>query len=267
MADDPLRPMPEPSRPVGPDPAPQPAPLVVAITGASGALGRALLRRWHERGARLIALTTCEEDLVLQDTKGKAVTLSQVCWAAGREGELEGVLEDVDVLVINHGINSHGDRSAAATAASLEVNALSAWRLLELFAAVVRRRQAASAQQEPRPRAEVWVNTSEAEIQPALSPLYEISKRLLGQLMSLRALDLASSLRIRRLVLGPFRSALNPYGVMTADWVAGQILRQAKWNLGLIIVTPNPLTYLVMPLVTLGRNIYFRITSSRADQP
>jgi NAD(P)-dependent dehydrogenase (short-subunit alcohol dehydrogenase family) len=234
---------------------------VVAITVANGALGRALLRRWHERGARLIALTTCEEDLVLQDAKGKAVPLRQVCWAAGREGELEGLLEQVDVLVINHGINSHGDRSAAATAASLEVNALSAWRLLELFAVVVRRRQTASPQQEHRPHAEVWVNTSEAEIQPALSPLYEISKRLLGQLLSLRALDLADTLRIRRLVLGPFHSALNPYGVMAADWVAGQILRQAKWNLGLIIVTPNPLTYVVMPLVSLGRWGYFLLVS------
>lgn len=259
--------MPDPARPAGSDPAPLPSPLVVAITGANGALGRALLRRWHGRGAILIALTTCEEDLVLLDAEGMAVPIRQVCWAAGREGELEGLLEDVDVLVINHGINSHGDRSAAATAAALEVNALSAWRLLELFAAVVQRRQAASPQQEPRPRAEVWVNTSEAEIQPALSPLYEISKRLLGQLLSLRALDLADTLRIRRLVLGPFRSALNPYGVMAADWVAGEILRQARWDLGLIIVTPNPLTYGLMPLVTLGRTIYFRITSRRAKQP
>jgi NAD(P)-dependent dehydrogenase (short-subunit alcohol dehydrogenase family) len=239
---------------------------VVAITGANGALGRALLRRWHQRGACLIALTTCEESLVLQDGEGKAVPLRQVCWAAGREGELEGVLEEVDVLVINHGINSHGDRSAAATATSLEVNALSAWRLLELFAAVVRRRQAAGPKPDGRPLAEVWVNTSEAEIQPALSPLYEISKRLLGQLLSLRTLDLADTLRIRRLVLGPFRSALNPYGVMAADWVAGQILQQARWDLGLIIVTINPLTYVLMPLATLGRNIYFKITSRRADQ-
>jgi hypothetical protein len=35
----------------------------------------------------------------------------------------------------------------------------------------------------------------------------------------------------------------------------------------LIIVTPNPLTYVLMPLATLGRNIYFRITSRRARLP
>jgi NAD(P)-dependent dehydrogenase (short-subunit alcohol dehydrogenase family) len=263
-----------PTGPTGPEADPDadrdadPSPPVVAITGANGALGRALLRRWHERGARLIALTTCEETLELADGQGMPLPLRQVCWAAGREGELEGLLEVVDVLVINHGLNVHGDRSAAATAASLEVNALSAWRLLELFAAVVQRRQAAkphqqaaASEQEPRPRAEVWVNTSEAEIQPALSPLYEISKRLLGQLLSLRALDLAGTLRIRRLVLGPFRSALNPHGVMAPDWVAGQILRQVSWDWGLIIVTPNPLTYVLMPVTSLGRWLYFRSLS------
>jgi NAD(P)-dependent dehydrogenase (short-subunit alcohol dehydrogenase family) len=234
---------------------------VVAITGANGALGRALLRRWHERGARLIALTTCEEALALTDRAGRPLPVRQVCWRAGDEALLEPLLAEVDVLVINHGVNRLGRRSAAATEEALEVNALSAWRLLELFALVVARRPAAG-----RPQAEVWVNTSEAEIQPALSPLYEISKRLLGELLSLRALDLAATLRIRRLVLGPFRSALNPYGVMSAEWVAGEILRQAGWNCGLILVTPNPLTYVLMPLAALTRRLYYGVVS-RAELP
>ncbi|MFM7394945.1 MAG: NAD-dependent epimerase/dehydratase family protein [Cyanobium sp.] len=234
---------------------------VVAITGANGALGRALLRRWHERGARLIALTTCEEPLALTDRAGGPLPVRQVCWRAGDEALLELLLAEVDVLVINHGVNRLGRRSAAATEEALEVNALSAWRLLELFALVVARRPAAG-----RPQAEVWVNTSEAEIQPALSPLYEISKRLLGELLSLRALDLAATLRIRRLVLGPFRSALNPYGVMSAEWVAGEILRQAGWNCGLILVTPNPLTYVLMPLAALTRRLYYGLVS-RAEPP
>ena len=159
------------------------------------------------------------------------------------------------MLVLNHGVNVPQGRSAANIQLSLEVNALSSWRMLELFATQARGR-----------RAEVWLNTSEAEIQPALSPLYEISKRLLGQLISLRALDLSPSLRIRRLVLGPFRSALNPIGVMDADFVAGQILMQARFNLGLIIVTPNPLTYALMPLATLGRWLYFKACSRSEPQ-
>jgi hypothetical protein len=167
--------------------------------------------------------------------------------------------------VLNHGINVYGDRSRDACQRSLEVNALSSWRLLELFATVVSERQPAADPTSSRPRAEVWINTSEAEIQPALSPLYELSKRLLGQLVSLRALDLASpQLRIRRLVLGPFRSSLNPVGVMGADFVAGQILAQARLGLNLIIVTPNPVTYLLMPMSTLGRWLYFRLLT-RSD--
>ncbi|KEF42653.1 MAG: short-chain dehydrogenase [Cyanobium sp. CACIAM 14] len=223
--------------------------LCVAVTGASGALGQALLRRWHQRGARLIALCHGDAPLALQDPEGRPIPLRQVRWQVGEEAALEPLLREVDVLVINHGVNVRGDCGADATACSLEVNALSAWRLLELFAAVARRR-------EDGRRAEVWVNTSEAEIQPALSPLYEVSKRLLGQLLSLRAPELASRLRLRRLVLGPFRSALNPIGVMGADWVAGQILLQADWDWGLIIVTPNPLTYVLMPLASLGRWAY-----------
>lgn len=229
----------------------------VAVTGANGALGEALLCRWHERGAHLIALSTSVEPLTLCDALGQPIPLRQVCWQAGREVELQEVLEDIDVLVINHGVNVRDERSASAAEISLEVNALSSWRLMELFAAVVRTRSV----EESRPRPEVWVNTSEAEIQPALSPLYEISKRLLGQLLSLRALDLASSLRIRRLVLGPFRSTLNPHGVMDPHWVAGQIMRQASWDWGLIVVTINPFTYIAMPLASVGRWIYFKLFS------
>ena len=64
--------------------------------------------------------------------------------------------------------------------------------------------------------------------------------------------------KLRKLVLGPFRSDLNPIGVMSADFVAGQILWQADLGLPLIIVTPNPITLLAMPLIELGRWIYNR---------
>ena len=58
-------------------------------------------------------------------------------------------------------------------------------------------------------------------------------------------------------MLGPFRSALNPVGVMGAEFVARQILIQARLGLNLIIVTPNPLAILLMPLAALGRWLYY----------
>jgi len=234
----------------------------VAVTGASGSFGRALLRRWSQQDVQLVALTSSQERLELRDDAGEPIPLEQVVWRIGEERALGPVLERVDVLVLNHGINQPRARSGAATGQALEVNALSSWRLLELFAEVVLQRAAA------RPRAEVWINTSEAEIQLALSPLYELSKRLLGNLVSLRALDLGGRqgpLRIRRLVLGPFRSALNPIGLMGADFVASQVLLQARLGCNLIIVTPNPLTYLLMPLSTLSRWLYCRLLTRAGD--
>jgi NAD(P)-dependent dehydrogenase (short-subunit alcohol dehydrogenase family) len=230
--------------------------LTVAVTGASGSLGQALLRQLHGQGATLVALTSRGEPLQLSDAEGRPIPLRQVGWRCGEEGALEPVLADCHVLVINHGFNSHGDRSAGAVEASLQVNALSSWRLLELFARL------AQADPPGHPQRELWMNTSEAEIQAAVSPLYELSKRLQGQLLSLRSLDLAGpQLRIRRLVLGPFRSALNPIGVMGAGFVAREILRQVGWNCSLVIVSPNPLTYVLMPLASLSRWLYFSLVS------
>lgn len=242
----------------------------VAVTGASGRLGQALLRQLHREGASLVALTSGQHPLDLRQASGEPIPLEQVRWRCGEEEALRGLLAGCDILILNHGLNVHGDGSAEAVQRSLEVNALSSWRLLELFARAV-------ATPPPPWRREVWVNTSEAEIQPAFSPLYEISKRLLGELVSLRAPALehppageggqaGAGIRVRRLVLGPFRSELNPIGVMNADWVAKAVLSQALLGLGLIIVTPNPLTYLVMPLVSLGRWLYGRLLLNRAER-
>jgi len=245
------------TQPPGPPTGATPGAITVAITGASGALGQALLQAWHHRGAQLIAISSRDQPLTLRDRDGGIIPLRQVRWQTGQEASLAAELAGVDVLVLNHGINSHQARSQEASAMALEVNALSSWRLAELFAQQAARRPGRAAP-------ELWFNTSEAEIQPAVSPLYEISKRLLGQLISLRSLDWASGvrpIRVRRLVLGPFRSELNPIGLMGAGFVANQVLTQAHWGCNLIIVTPNPLTYVLMPLTTLGRWLYYSLTS------
>ncbi|PSN15372.1 sterol desaturase [filamentous cyanobacterium CCP5] len=219
----------------------------VAVTGASGTLGRALIHQLLKAKAKPIALTTSEGS---QFPEGVKV----LTWTVGDEVALANVLRPVDILVINHGLNVHGDRRPAAIERSLEANALSGWRLLELFLTTVE----TSPQ---RAMKEVWVNTSEAEVSPAFSPLYEVSKRLIGDLVTLRRLD--APCVIRKVILGPFKSNLNPIGVMSADWVAWAVVALAKRNVRNIIVTVNPLTYLAFPVKEGSRSLYFRLFSKR----
>jgi hypothetical protein len=106
------------------------------------------------------------------------------------------------------------------------------------------------------------VNTSEAEVGPAFSPLYELSKRTLGDLVTLRRLD--APCVIRKIVLGPFRSNLNPIGVMSGNWVAKQVVNAAKRDTRNIIVTINPLTLVAFPLREFAVSLYFRWFSHQA---
>ncbi|MEL6231795.1 MAG: bifunctional sterol desaturase/short chain dehydrogenase [Cyanobacteria bacterium J06627_3] len=218
----------------------------VAVTGASGTLGRALIKRLAAQGARPIALSR-SADAVIEGA------IRVVPWEPGQERALQDVLKRVNILVINHGVNVHGERSADAIATSLEVNALSAWRLMEVFLETVDDRLGPATK-------ELWINTSEAEVNPAFSPLYETSKRLLGDLITLRRQD--APCVIRKLVLGPFKSQLNPVGVMSADWVAGAIVGLAKRDIRNIVVTINPLTYLLFPVKETMQSIYFKLFSN-----
>lgn len=215
----------------------------VAVTGASGTLGSALIKSLAKAGAKPIALTTSKR----AEIPGAIRTQP---WQAGRESELKEIFQKVDILIINHGVNVMGEKSPDAIKQSLEVNALSAWRLLETFLETVDNRTG-------RATKEVWINTSEAEVNPAFSPLYEISKRLIGDLINLRRTD--SPCVIRKLVLGPFKSNLNPYGVMSADAIARTILFLAKRDIRNIIVTINPLTYLLFPVKELSQSLYFKL--------
>lgn len=219
----------------------------IAVTGASGTLGRSLLLHLQKRGAKVIALTSKPQPIILE---GAGSSIKTLVWQAGQESDLAPELEKVDILILNHGINVQGERTPDAIARSYEINAFSQLRLLELFLNTVQTN-------EKIPTKEVWVNTSEAEVNPAFSPLYELSKRTLGDLVTLRRLD--SPCIIRKLILGPFKSNLNPIGVMSADWVARQILNLAMRDVRNIIVTINPITYLVFPFKEFFTSIYFRL--------
>ncbi|MEB3356973.1 MAG: bifunctional sterol desaturase/short chain dehydrogenase [Synechococcales bacterium] len=220
----------------------------IAITGASGAMGQALLQELARQGARPIALTTSPNFACDAATQ-------VIQWQVGQEEALRDRLQSVDILVLNHGTNVYGDRTPQGIQTSLEVNALSTWRLAEIFFSTVTG---------PSDRAtkELWVNTSEAEVSPALSPLYEISKRLLGDLLTLRRLD--APCVIRKIILGPFKSKLNPYGVMAPGWVARMVVALAKRDVRNIIVTVNPITYIAFPIKEFAKNLYFRLFSRRS---
>ncbi len=223
----------------------------IGITGANGALGKALTKKLRAKGAWVIGFTHSPIKSKEQSLEGPQ---EWVQWQCGQETALDNRLEKIDVLVLNHGINPKGEQSPKVLNETLEINALSTWRLMERFEKIVISKSNSSQAHE------IWVNTSEAEIQPALSPAYEISKRLIGNLVSLRWVNLDTSqqkvLRIRKLILGPFHSELNPLGIMSADFVASQIIKQAECKFPLIIVTPNPITYLAMPIVEVLRALY-----------
>jgi hypothetical protein len=216
----------------------------IAVTGASGTMGRALLQELAKQKAELIALTTNPNAQFEQGTVYQF-------WQPGREEDLKTFLTQVDILIINHGINVHGQSHPEAIQRSLDVNALSAWRLMEVFFSTFK---PDSLEQGSR---EVWVNTSEAEVSPAFSPLYEMSKRLIGELITLRRLT--APCVVRKVILGPFKSQLNPIGVMSADWVAWAVVALAQRNVRNIIVTINPLTYIAFPVKELSQTLYFRL--------
>lgn len=215
----------------------------VAVTGASGTLGQALIKELARQGAKPVALTTSGR----AELPGAPKVVS---WQTGQEHALRDTFKKIDILLINHGINVMGEKSPEAIQQSLEVNALSAWRMMETFLGTVDNRTGRAVK-------EVWVNTSEAEVNPAFSPLYEISKRLMGDLINIRRTD--APCVIRKLVLGPFKSNLNPYGVMGAGAIARSILFLAKRDIRNIIVTINPLTYLLFPIKHISQSIYYKL--------
>lgn len=220
---------------------------VVGITGASGALGQALIEALLQQGAKPIAITTTSD---VQLKPG----VEQLQWQIGSEEDLKARLEKMDIFILNHGVNVYGDRTPTAVQKSYEVNTFSTLRLMELFLETV-------TESSHKAIKELWINTSEAEVNPAFSPLYELSKRTLGDLITLRRLD--APCLIRKLVLGPFKSQLNPSGVMSAQWVGWAVVELAKRDFRDIIVTINPITYVAFPIKEFFNALYFKLFTKK----
>jgi hypothetical protein len=228
----------------------------VAVTGASGTLGQSLLKQLYIHEAIPIAFTSKHQSISIE-IEDKRLPIKTLTWQVGKELELIDELESVDILILNHGINVYRERTPEAINKSYEVNTFSSLRLMELFIATIRTNK-------DRVCKEVWVNTSEAEVSPAVSPLYELSKRALGNLVTLRRLD--APCVVRKLVLGPFKSNLNPIGLMSGDFVAKHIIKAAKADNRNIIITVNPLTFIVFPLKEFFVSLYFKLFSKKVNK-
>ncbi len=128
----------------------------IGITGASGALGKELTKLFRSK-------TNYEINL---ESPNKWIK-----WECGKESSLKKQLEKIDILILNHGIYDLS-RENSNYEKSIEINALSKFKFLNLFEDI-------ALGNDSQIKKEIWINTSEAEILPALNPSYEISNPLL----------------------------------------------------------------------------------------
>ena len=215
----------------------------IGITGAGGSLGKALTRKFSSHGYKIICFTHNRNPQRLVEGGPN----EWVYWECGKEFLLESSFNKIDILILNHGIYD----SKKDLEKSIEINATSKIKILKLFEKI-----SLSQSTDSSPK-EIWINTSEAEILPALNPCYEISKSLIGQVVTFKKnfnnQNESTNLIIKKIILGPFKSDLNPIGIMSPELVANLIFYISKFSNYLIIVSPNPLTYILFPL----REFYF----------
>ena len=220
----------------------------IGITGASGALGKELTKIFREKGFKVIGFTHSKNNCEINNDSPN----EWIEWQCGKEFLLQEHLKNIDILILNHGIYDVS-KKISSYENSIEINALSKFKFLNLFEKIAIKNKSPIVK-------EIWINTSEAEIFPAFNPSYEISKSLIGQLVSFKKnlLDenTKKKLKIKKLILGPFKSELNPLGIMNPKFVSNQIYNFANLNIFLIIISPNPLSYVLFPIKELYYLIY-----------
>jgi len=222
----------------------------IGITGASGTLGKELTKLFLAKGYKVIGFTHSRTD----SEKNFESPNEWIKWECGKESKLKKHLKKIDILILNHGIYSLS-RENSNYENSIEINALSTFKFISLFEEIALKNESL--------RREIWINTSEAEILPALNPSYEISKSLIGQLVSFKKNLLSSENKkrfiIKKIILGPFKSELNPIGIMSPKFVSKKIFDLGNSKNYLIIISPNPLTYLLFPIKEFLNFIYCKI--------
>ena len=221
----------------------------IGITGAGGSLGKALTKKFSSHGYKIIGFTHSKNPQEIFEEGPN----EWVYWECGKEFLLENSLSKIDILILNHGIYD----TKQDLEKSIEINAKSNIKILELYEKI------SLSQSIDSTIKEIWINTSEAEILPALNPCYEISKSLIGQVVTFKKnFNIhtgSNNLIIKKIILGPFKSDLNPIGIMSPELVASLIFYVSRISNYLIIITPNPLTYILFPLRELYFFMYYKI--------
>ena len=227
----------------------------IALTGANGSLGKFLIEEFKRKGAYVVGLTHKTKN---NSKSYEGAPDEWITWSCGEESLLSNRLSNIDILILNHGFNPKGNIDSNEINKAIEINSLSHWRLIQIFEELAQKENNLNKYNSK----EIWVNTSEAEFQVAFSPAYEITKRLIGEIVSLKQskflIKKSNSLIIKKLILGPFKSKLNPQGILSPEFVAKKIIKKAEKKNYLIIVTPNPITYLLMPIIECIRILYSR---------
>ena len=223
----------------------------IGITGASGALGKELTKLFRQKGFEVIGFTHSKTNSEINLESPN----EWIKWECGKESTLKKHLKKIDILILNHGIYDLS-REYSNYENSIEINALSKFKFLNLFEEVAVNNKSFI-------KKEVWINTSEAEILPALNPSYEISKSLIGQLVSFKKNLMNKNIQekfiIRKIILGPFKSKLNPIGIMNPKFVSKKIYELANSKRYLIIISPNPCSYILFPLKEFYNFLYCQI--------
>ena len=223
----------------------------IGITGASGALGKELTKLFRKKGFKVIGFTHSKTNNEINDESPN----EWIEWECGKELTLRKNLKEIDILILNHGIYNLSSKNVNYEN-SIEINALSTFKLLNLFEEIALSKDSEKLK-------EIWINTSEAEMLPALNPSYEISKSLIGQLVSFKKnlLDKNSKkkFKIKKIILGPFKSDLNPIGILSPVFVSEKIYTLANSKNYLIIISPNPITYILFPIKELYNFLYCQL--------
>ena len=231
----------------------------IGITGASGALGKELTKIFRKKGYKVIGFTHSKNNYQINNESPN----EWIRWESGKEFLLQKHLSKIDILILNHGIYEMS-KTNSNYENSIEINALSKFKFLTLFEEIAIKNNSQVAK-------EIWINTSEAEILPAFNPSYEISKSLIGKLVSFKKnlLDenAKKKLKIKKIILGPFKSELNPIGIMSPEFVSKNIYNFASLNIFLIIISPNPLSYILFPIKEFYYFLYCKLLKILKSNP